>query len=58
MKAKRTKSHPMSTVSERVRRQLAAKYRALAQKARYTPAERAEFARMAASWESTLPKEK
>jgi hypothetical protein len=39
---------------EPVRRKLAAAFRESATDPRHTPAERAEFARMAAAWERTL----
>jgi hypothetical protein len=41
---------------EHVRRKLAARYRRLASGSRFSKAERAEFGRMADSWERTLPK--
>jgi hypothetical protein len=46
---------PMHTVPEHVRRGLAEDYRAIANGKRFTKAERAEFARMAERWASTLP---
>jgi hypothetical protein len=46
----------MHTVPEPARRKLAAAYRKIATGRRFTPAERAEFARMADAWERTLPK--
>jgi hypothetical protein len=54
---RKAKSEPaMYTVPEAVRRKLAAAYRKIAAGKRFTPAERAEFARMADAWERTLPK--
>jgi hypothetical protein len=46
------------TEPEGVRRKLAAAYRKLATGKRFTPAERAEFARMADAWAATLPQKK
>ncbi|MGA2497278.1 MAG: hypothetical protein ABSH20_06030 [Tepidisphaeraceae bacterium] len=43
---------------EPARRNVAAAYREEAGSPKWTPAERAEFGRMADSWERTLPKEK
>ena len=56
---KRTKSTPMSPLTpyaepEDVRRKLAEDYRRRATEKRWTPAERAEFLRMAEAWERTL----
>ena len=45
------------TENERVRRRLATALRKRSRESRWTEAERAEFARMAASWERTLPRE-
>jgi hypothetical protein len=39
-----------------VRRKLVSAYRQLAAGRRFTPAERAEFAKIAAAWAATLPK--
>lgn len=39
-----------------VRRKMAEEYRRLAVGKKYTPAERAEFLRMADAWAKTLPK--
>lgn len=44
------------TVPEAVRRQLATDYRKRSTEKRWTDEERATFARMAESWERTLPK--
>ena len=51
-----TNKKPTATApgSEADRRKLVAAYRRLAQGRRFTPAERAEFARMASAWERTL----
>jgi len=58
MKRKTANASKLYTEPPAVRRKLAASYRKLAEGKRYTPAERAEFARMAQSWERTLPKKK
>lgn len=51
-----TKPVPLAREPEAVRRKLAAEYRRLAESPRHSPAERAEFARMAERWEATLPR--
>jgi hypothetical protein len=48
----------MHTEPEPVRRQLAADYRKRSTEKRWTDEERATFARMAESWERTLPDKK
>jgi hypothetical protein len=58
MRRKPTKAPKPYTEPPAVRRKLADSYRKLANGKKYTPAERAEFARMADSWERTLPKKK
>jgi len=58
MKRKTAGAPQLYTEPPAVRRKLAASYRKLAEGRKYTPAERAEFARMADSWERTLPKKK
>ena len=50
------KQTPRYTEPEHVRRGLAEDYRREAGNRRWKKAERAEFARMAESWERTLPK--
>ena len=52
------KTPKMYTEPVEVRRKLAKAYRKDAANPKWTPAERAEFARMADSWARTLPKEK
>jgi hypothetical protein len=44
--------------AEHVRRKVAAAYRKRSTDKRHSPAERAEFARMADAWKATLPKRK
>ena len=55
---KRPTSKPKTAMAytepEAVRRKLAAAYRKIAEGRRFTPAERAEFGRMADAWEATL----
>ena len=51
------KQTPRYTEPEHVRRKLAEAYRKEAGNPRWKKAERAEFARMADSWERTLPKD-
>jgi len=48
----------MHTEPEPVRRKLAADYRKRSTEKRWTDEERATFARMAESWERTLPKKR
>ena len=55
MSKSKPQPQPMHTVPESARRKLAAAYRKQAAGKRFTPAERAEFARMAEAWERTLP---
>jgi hypothetical protein len=53
----KTKPNPTTyTEPESVRRKLAEAYRERSKETRWTPAERASFARMAESWERTLSK--
>jgi hypothetical protein len=52
---KEPKPPTIHTEPEHVRRKLAAALRKRSRQARWTDAERAEFARMAESWERTLP---
>jgi hypothetical protein len=58
MKGKPTNAPQLYTEPPAVRRKLAESYRKLANGKKYTPAERAEFAEMAKTWERTLPKKK
>lgn len=50
------KSAPQYAETEHARRKLAEGYRQEAKNTRWKKAERAEFARMAETWERTLPK--
>jgi len=58
MQTMRKAKPKLYTELEGVRRKLAAAYRKLATGERFTPAERAEFARMADAWAATLPQKK
>ena len=55
-KALTTQPMALYVEPEAVRRKLAASYREMSQDRKRTPRDRAAFARMAESWERTLPK--
>ncbi len=55
MKRGKPKTLELYTQPEAVRRKLAAGLRKRSRESRWTDGERAEFARMAESWERTLP---
>lgn len=55
MKQKQPATSYIGPEPESVRRKFAAELRKLAQQTKWTEAEREEFARMAESWERTLP---
>jgi hypothetical protein len=55
MKQKQPATSYIGPEPESVRRKFAAELRKLAQQTKWTEAERGEFARMAESWERTLP---